>query len=104
MPFAEDLTPFLNPAEFAHNATLAGVAVRGIFDSGYQLDALTGGVAASEPVFVLASSAVPANAQGLLLVVNGVTYKVVEPMPDGTGITALRLRGLTPWPTHNNKF
>ena len=36
-------------------ATLAGLPVSGIFDSAYQLDELTGGVAGSAPVFVLAS-------------------------------------------------
>jgi hypothetical protein len=92
MPFAEDLSPFFNPQEFASDATLAGLPVRGIFDKDYiDLD-VGGSVAGSGPVFTLASSSVPADAAGAALVVGGVTYKVVEPMPDGTGVTLLRLR------------
>jgi hypothetical protein len=92
MPFAEDLSVFFKASEFASNATLAGVAVTGIFDKDYiDLDA-GGSVAGSGPVFTLASSSVPANVAGAALVVGGVTYKVVEPMPDGTGVTLLRLR------------
>lgn len=92
MAFTEDLTVFFNPAEFADAATLNGVAVRGIFDNAYALQDVGGEVYASGPVFTLASSAVPANVAGAVLVVGGVTYKVVEPMPDGTGVTVLRLR------------
>ena len=92
MPFAEDLTPFFNPAEFAQAATLGGVAVRGIFDSAYELDGLTGGVAGTAPVFMLATASVPANVQGLPLVLGTLTYKVVESQPNGTGVTTLRLR------------
>ena len=92
MAFAEDMSVFFNPAEFASAATLAGVAVRGIFDSAYELEDLGGGFAASGPAFTLASSDVPAVVAGVSLVVGGVTYKVVEPMPNGTGVTVLRLR------------
>ena len=92
MPLVEDFTAFFNAAEFASPATLAGVAVTGIFDKAYiDLDA-GGSLAGTTPVFTLASSAVPANVAGAALVVGGVTYKVVEPMPDGTGVTMLRLR------------
>ncbi|MGH6625145.1 MAG: head-tail joining protein [Burkholderiaceae bacterium] len=94
-PFAA-LEARLNSAVFKRlpnaDATLAGLPVSGIFDNAYQLDELSGGVAGSAPEFDLLSSSVPANVQGLLLVVNGTTYKVVEPMPDGTGMTTLRLR------------
>ena len=92
MPFIEDLTVFFKTSEFASNATLAGLAVTGIFEKDYiDLDA-GGSLAGTTPVFTLASSAVPANVAGATLVVGGVTYKVVEPMPDGTGVTMLRLR------------
>lgn len=92
MPMLEDFTVFFNAAEFASPATLAGVAVTGIFDKDYiDLD-VGGSVAGSGPVFTLASGSVPANVAGAALVVGGVTYKVVEPMPDGTGVTMLRLR------------
>lgn len=74
------------------DATLNGLAVIGIFDNAYALQDVGGEVYASGPVFTLASSAVPANVAGATLVVGGIAYKVVEPMPDGTGVTVLRLR------------
>ena len=88
----EDFTVFFSADEFAVNATLAGAPVRGIFDDSYAAEDLGGMVAASGPVFTLASSDVPAVVAGAALVVGGVTYKVVEPMPGGTGVTVLRLR------------
>ena len=92
MPFVEDLSVFFKASEFADTASLAGLAVTGIFDRTYiDLDA-GGSLAGNTPVFTLASSSVPANVAGAALVVGGVTYKVVEPMPDGTGVTMLRLR------------
>lgn len=92
MAMNEDFTAFFNAAEFADPATLGGVPVTGIFDNDYLLEDLGGGMAASGPVFTLASADVPAGVAGLLLVVHGTSYKVVELMPDGTGVTALRLR------------
>ena len=88
----EDFTVFLSTAEFADDATLGGVAVRGIFDEAYAVQDMGGDIASSGPVFTLPSSAVPALVVGLPLVVKGAAFKVVEPMPDGTGMTVLRLR------------
>ena len=92
MAMLEDFTAFFNAKEHGSNATLAGVAVVGIFDNDYLLEDLGGGMAASGPVFTLASADVPAGVAGLSLVVGGKAFKVVEPMPDGTGVTVLRLR------------
>ena len=92
MAMVEDLTAFFQLADFAVNATLAGLPVRGIFDLDYQLQDTASGIMSSAPVLTLASANVPANVVGASVVVGGVTYKVVEPMPDGTGITVLRLR------------
>lgn len=92
MAMVEDFAAFFQTADFAVNATLAGLPVRGIFDAEYQLQDMASGVMSSAPVLTLASANVPANVVGALVVVNGLTYKVVEPMPDGTGITVLRLR------------
>ncbi len=90
--FTEDLTAFFAPSEFASPATLGGAPVVGIFDNGFDEQALAMGMASSAPVFTLASAAVPAPVIGLSLVVGAVTYKVVESMPDGTGVTRLQLR------------
>jgi len=88
--FTEDLTAFFNASEFATPATLGGVPVMGIFDNAY-FDQDMGG-SGSTPSYTLPTSAVPANVVGMALVVGGTTYKVAEPMPDGTGVTTLRLR------------
>jgi len=92
MAFTEDFTPFFNTAEFADDATLNGVAVKGIFDADYALQDVGGNVASSGPVFMLASASVPALPVGKTLVHGTTTFKVVETMPDGTGVTMLRLR------------
>lgn len=100
MPFVEDTSVFLNTSEFATEATLNGVAVRGIFDNGYadrdninyEFEELGRGVSASAPLFTLPSVSVPSPVIGLALVIGSTTYKVAEPMPDGTGFTTLRLR------------
>ncbi|MDB5967332.1 MAG: hypothetical protein JWQ72_3832, partial [Polaromonas sp.] len=49
------------------------------------------GMATTRPVFELASSNVPSDVTGKLLVVGGVSYTVVLPQPDGTGNTVLIL-------------
>ena len=88
--FAEDLSAFFG--DLAVDATLGGQSVRGMFDNTYAEFDMGGGVSGSSPVFTLASASVPAPVVGLSLVVAGKTYQVVETMPDGTGITMLRLR------------
>lgn len=91
--FAEDLTPFFDTdSGFATVATLNGVSVSGIFDNAFEEQSLAMGMAASTPVFTLASASVPTPVTGLSLVIGAVTYKVVETMPDGTGVTRLQLR------------
>jgi len=89
--FTEDLTAFFNPDTpgFAPGL-LDGVDVEGIFDNAYFDQDMAG--SGSTPRYTLPSSAVPANVVGMALVVGGTTYKVAEPMPNGTGVTALRLR------------
>ena len=92
MAFTEDFTAFFSTDEFASNATLGGVAVRGIFDKAYQLgDAGGNGFATSQPVFTLPSSSVPASVTGQALVIGGAAYTVVLSEPDGTGVTQLLL-------------
>lgn len=92
MAFTEDLTAFFSTDEFASDATLGGVAVRGIFDKAYQLADVGGaGMTSTQPVFTLPSSSVPASVTGLPLVIGGATYTVVLSEPDGTGVTQLLL-------------
>jgi hypothetical protein len=92
MPFVEDFTLFFQSSEFATDAMLGGEPVRGIFDNGYQAFEVAAGVYATGPVFLIASSDVPENVDGLSLVMGSDVWNVVEPEPDGTGTTLLRLR------------
>lgn len=96
MAFTEDLAPFFNTADFAVDATLGGVAVKGIFDKSYQFGDVGGnGMASTQPAFTLATSAVPANPVGTTLVVGGVSYTVAAHEPDGTGVSQLFLESTT---------
>ncbi|MHB8947552.1 MAG: head-tail joining protein [Rhodoferax sp.] len=92
MAMTEDFSAFFAVSEFASPATLGGTAVAGIFDNGYEEQSLGLGVAGSGPSYTLPSASVPSPVIGLALVIGSVTYKVVESMPDGTGITRLQLR------------
>lgn len=92
MAMVEDFSAFFQISDFAITATLAGLPVRAIFDAEYQLQDMASGVMTAAPVLTLASANVPVNVVGVSVVVESVTYKVVEVMPDGTGITLLRLR------------
>ena len=94
MAFAEELAPFF--ADFGDDATLAGVAVRVIFDGpGAQL----AGLSVETPVVQIASASVPAAYQGASLVIStgrgAGSYKVREHTPDGTGLSLLALTKVT---------
>ncbi len=90
--FAETLAPFFNTSEFGSPATLAGVAVQGIFDAAYQLAGVGDvGMASTAPVFTLPTAQVPGGIVGQLLVASGINYTVVEHQPDGTGVSQLLL-------------
>lgn len=86
----------LNMAVFTHisntTATLAGVAVDGIFDNGYALGSVGPfGMASTQPTLTLATANVPASPEGQAAVVNGVAYIVATHEPDGTGVSRLLL-------------
>lgn len=92
MAFVEDFTAFFNTGDFATSATLAGVAVKGIFDKAYQFGDVGGsGMASTAPVLTLATANVPASPVGAAVVVSGVSYTVAAHEPDGTGVSLLLL-------------
>ena len=76
--FAEDLAVFFDTAE--HGTTANDYAEHAF------------GGSASAPYFMLPTASVQPYVVGMPLVCNGITYKVVETAPDGTGVTTLRLR------------
>lgn len=95
MPFAEDLTEFVDVDEFATAATLQGVAVASgvIFDNGYA-EPLGNLVEGRAPTALAIAADVPNVAHGQTLIVNGTSYKVRGVEPDGYGLVALRLEAV----------
>jgi len=93
MPFVENLAPFFSTDEFASDATLNGVAVRGIFDAKpvVSFDEVGG----NNPVFTLPSADVPTDPRGLTLAITGgASFKVRDWDADGTGVTTLQLEAV----------
>lgn len=91
MAFVDDMSVFFSTAEFADDAMLDGVLVRGIFDRTYVEAGGGMGMSSTAPAFTLPTVDVPANPVGKLLVIGDVTYSVAENEPDGTGISVLIL-------------
>lgn len=95
MAFSEDLALFT--ADFGVNGTLAGSAVRGIFDGPAVTQALgDGGATAAEPQYQLPTASVPANSYDAVLVIPQGTFRVREHLPDGTGMSLLILTKVVP--------
>ena len=90
MMFTEDITAFFDTDDFAVDATLQGVAVKGIFDEGY-VEPLGNVVEGAAPQFQCAAASVPSVAHGQSLVIGARTFKIVGIEPDGTGVVILRL-------------
>jgi hypothetical protein len=88
--FVEDLAPYFSTDGFAVDATLAGVAVRGIYDAAY-IGALGNVVEGYAPVFMLATTAAASTVHGDTLAIGANVFKVCGVEPDGTGVTTLRL-------------
>lgn len=90
MAFTEDLAPFF--ADFGDAATLAGVAVRVIFDGP---GGVSNGMTIEAPQVQIATASVPAAYKGATLIIStgrgAGTYKVREHQPDGTGLSLLGL-------------
>ncbi|EJL77355.1 hypothetical protein PMI15_04677 [Polaromonas sp. CF318] len=100
MAFEEDFATFFDTDEFAVDATLNGVEVRLIFDRAYQFGDVGGaGMASTQPVATIATSAVPSSVEGKALVVQGsqpgfpiaLSFTVAAHEPDGTGVSQLFL-------------
>lgn len=87
--FTEDLDTFFS--DFATAGTLAGVAVRGIFDNGYALGNVGMGMAGTQPAYSLPTASITGEAVGQTLVLGAATYTVVAHEPDGTGVSRLLL-------------
>ena len=88
----EDLSAFMNTADFATTVTLNGLTVPAIFDAAFALGSVGAyGMASSQPMLTLATADVPANPVGLTAAANGTSYLVAAHEPDGTGVSRLLL-------------
>lgn len=87
--FAEDLSVFMNIAEFAETATLDDVVVHGLFDGAYTQ--AFDGMAATASAFTLASADCVDVTNASTLERGDASYRVRSVQPDGTGITLLIL-------------
>lgn len=90
MAFVENLGCYF--ADFGEPATLAGVAVRVIFDGP---GGLQSGMTIEAPQVQIATASVPAAYKSAALVIatgrGAGSYKVREHLPDGTGMSLLSL-------------
>ncbi len=88
MAFTEDIAAYFD--DFGVDATVAGAAVRGIFDNGFLI--ALGVTAGSGPVLLVDSAGVTSAAQGGTVTLPGGSYTITAMEPDGTGMTLLRLQ------------
>lgn len=82
MAFAEDLAPFFG--DFAAEATLDGIAVRGILDT--ESDVFGADAVTQRPTFLLEPGSAASPAVGQALVLDAVSYsvrRVLSEPPDG---------------------
>lgn len=94
-PFAQaiaDMVSAVVPMLANVSATIDGVPVQGLFTDAYA-SANVGpyGMASSAPTLTLASADTPIDPVDKPVTINGTSYKVVAPEPDGSGLTTLIL-------------
>ena len=87
-----DIDFFLNNEEFAVDVLYNSVTIQGIFDDAFVSGAEDGvGVITTDPQILMKTSDLSSIAQGDIMNVNSVDYKVAEWHPDGTGMTLVLL-------------
>ena len=83
---------FLSSDDFGVAATIGSATVYGIFDDAYEsVNIATGEITTTAPRFLCRTSDVTSVAQSTTVTIGGVSYKVINIEPDGTGMTALAL-------------
>jgi hypothetical protein len=89
MSFVENLSYFFKITDFGSSATYLDEEINGIFGSAYLL---SNDVESSFPAFTCKTTDVPTVEHGDTLIINEVTYKVINVRPDGTGVVILVLQ------------
>lgn len=96
MAFVEDMSDFINPETPGYVvATVGGQNLEALKDAPYmQAEIGAAGFAARERLLYAADSSLTALsvAVNTSIVVDGVTYKVADLQPDGTGMTTVVLK------------
>lgn len=93
MAFAEDLTAFFAAEDFAVSATFNAGQVLGIFDNPSKDFHLgQAGISDTKPTFTGRTVDLAAAVYGSTIVINGVTWTVMDTNPDGTGVTVLVIK------------
>lgn len=90
MAFVEDLPAYL--ADFGDGGTLAGAAVRVIFDAPSATELGSVAMATQVPQAQIVSASVPGAVYGASLVIPQGSFTVLEHIPDGTGMSLLVLQ------------
>lgn len=88
--FAEDLSVYF--ADFGVDGTLAGEAVRVIFDAPVEQQLGGVGMLSAQPQVQIATASVPTAVDGATLVIPAGTFAVREHLADGTGMSLLLLQ------------
>ncbi|HLB00905.1 MAG TPA: hypothetical protein VJO14_05935 [Bacteroidota bacterium] len=98
LDLTSDLETIFNTDELAQTATYirqgyASAQVPVIFGNEYVVAQGPGeqGIGTSAPTALCKTADVPAAAEGDTLTIDGMTYRILEVQPDGTGITLLIL-------------
>lgn len=97
MAFTEDFDDFIDTDDFGVSATYtpdggSPVSIDGIFDKEFlAIDEGVVTLSSSNPMFLTKTTNVSSAAPDDTLLVDSVTYKIVEVRPDGTGMTMLIL-------------
>lgn len=95
--FTENLDEFFDTSDFAVTAVYnpgggSPTSISVIYDNEYLSSVLGGIEVENKNPMILCKTSDVANAKhGETIVVNGITYKIIEVQPDGTGLTSLIL-------------
>ena len=95
MAFTENFNEFFDTNDFAITVNFTSPAlgtVKGIWDAEtYEVPVGEATIHKPQPVFTCATGEIPGVGEGSLLTKGGDTYKVVDSLQDGTGVTVLQL-------------
>jgi len=88
------LDVIFSPGDSYPNRNDATVTIKGIFDNGFfEVPGQMGEINSLNPTLLARSSDTVDAVRNSMVEIAGAVYKVVDPEPDGTGLTVLMLEG-----------